>query len=290
MQQAVMPGDIVNIAGWGDLTEDGESPDVLHEVQLPIVDQATCNAPTAYNGDIDESQLCAGLPEGGKDSCQGDSGGPLWVNYQGQDYLAGVVSYGEGCARPNKYGVYTRVERYDAWTQSILDGTDITPPMCEEVVEQEANNLIHWQDAGTVSLESCLSISGEIRTGYDNVNQPNPTADVDGFEFQAPVGAYLKVTFDGLDRTDHVSFGLFDLTYQLAVPMYCGQWQGTSMVCEATATSGWLAIGLSSRLAEDYTIDIQVEAGQKRSIFERLEDRMPHDSRTILEIAERLNN
>ncbi len=124
MQQAVAPGDMVTVSGWGALYEDGPSPMLLYEVQLPVVDQATCNTPTAYNGYIDESQLCAGLSQGGQDACQGDSGGPLWVNYQNQQYLAGIVSLGVGCARPGIYGVYTRVESFSAWIVSTINGTE----------------------------------------------------------------------------------------------------------------------------------------------------------------------
>ena len=61
---------------------------------------------------------------GGKDTCQGDSGGPLYVqdeiNGVTKYVLAGIVSYGVECAKPNYPGIYTRVSYYLdwIWTQS----------------------------------------------------------------------------------------------------------------------------------------------------------------------------
>lgn len=103
--------------GWGYTSEGGSAiADKLRKVDVPLVPSEICNSSNSYDGEITERMLCAGLTTGGKDSCQGDSGGPLLVMDQsGNLHLAGVVSWGEGCARPNKYGVYSKVNAVIDW-------------------------------------------------------------------------------------------------------------------------------------------------------------------------------
>lgn len=104
-------------AGWGSTFEGGSVNPLLLKVEVPLTSQVKCDQ--AYPGDITDTMICAGLDAGGKDSCQGDSGGPLLVKTESGDILVGVVSWGEGCARPKKYGVYSRVSQAIDWIQSV---------------------------------------------------------------------------------------------------------------------------------------------------------------------------
>jgi secreted trypsin-like serine protease len=73
---------------------------------------------------VTHDMFCAGPAAGGKDVCKGDSGG----GYIFQDpdderwFLGGLVSWGsnEGCALPNKYGVYLNVKDYIDWIQDRI--------------------------------------------------------------------------------------------------------------------------------------------------------------------------
>ncbi len=124
------PGVLATVIGWGDTRENGQVgtySDPLMQVSVPIVSNQACNV--VYPGQITDNMMCAGYPEGGKDSCQGDSGGPLMVpGPEGQGWVqAGIVSWGYDCAQPGYYGVYTRVSRFTPWIQAYLQGTPPTP-------------------------------------------------------------------------------------------------------------------------------------------------------------------
>lgn len=114
---AYEPATEATVLGWGRTEEGGEASDHLQKVGVPITTDEECSA--AYGEEHKAAgMVCAGYPEGGKDSCQGDSGGPMVV----ENKLVGVVSWGEGCARPNKPGVYARVGGFHAELAEQIGG------------------------------------------------------------------------------------------------------------------------------------------------------------------------
>ena len=121
-------GEVATAIGWGSTRARPSSasafPDRLREVELPIVSADACQG--AYGRFFTPTtQICAGLRVGGKDSCQGDSGGPLIVT-NGDRYLqVGIISWGDGCAQPERYGVYTRTASFYEW---IWETAAVGPP------------------------------------------------------------------------------------------------------------------------------------------------------------------
>ncbi|XP_063285653.1 transmembrane protease serine 9-like [Pelobates fuscus] len=125
------------VTGWG-ATSYGvylSSPKTLQQVMVPLITRDSCNAMyninSGFTGNmtiIQSDQICAGYQAGGKDSCQGDSGGPLVCQVDSVWYQVGIVSYGNGCALPNRPGVYTLVSAYENWIKSTTTSSSMSLP------------------------------------------------------------------------------------------------------------------------------------------------------------------
>ncbi|XP_008561499.1 PREDICTED: plasma kallikrein, partial [Galeopterus variegatus] len=107
------------ITGWGYTKEKGEIQNTLQKANIPLVTNEECQK-RYRDYEITEQMVCAGYKEGGTDACKGDSGGPLVCKHNGIWNLVGITSWGEGCARREQPGVYTKVAEYVDW---ILEKT-----------------------------------------------------------------------------------------------------------------------------------------------------------------------
>ncbi|XP_025025794.1 hepatocyte growth factor activator [Python bivittatus] len=105
-----------HIAGWGHLRENSSSySSVVQEALIPIIPDYKCQNSDVYGAEISENMFCAGYLDGRSDACQGDSGGPLACERDGVFYLYGIISWGDGCGKAMKPGVYTKVTKYVNW-------------------------------------------------------------------------------------------------------------------------------------------------------------------------------
>jgi secreted trypsin-like serine protease len=109
------PGTQLRALGWGRTSENGKTSRYLMQATLPVLPDEFCVE--TYPQFVKTDMFCAGY-EGGKiDTCQGDSGGPIVA----QGKLVGVTSWGEGCARRGKPGVYVRISRYAKDLHPVVD-------------------------------------------------------------------------------------------------------------------------------------------------------------------------
>lgn len=183
--RAEVAGDRMTVTGFGRVAEcaPGDSrvecrmQDRLQQVDVPIVATQACLAAYASTGAaIGERQICAGYSEGGRDSCQGDSGGPL-VRAIGNSRWeqVGVVSWGEGCARANKPGIYTKVSAYSGWLRQATGASDANPVL--QVVGQDGADGALASSAVTI-----VAVKNILKVG-----------DAAQFDVTTSVGGYLLI-------------------------------------------------------------------------------------------------
>jgi len=102
-------GTTARILGWGTTSAGGNSSNQLRTATVPTVSNSTCSS--AYGSRfLSSDMVCAGYTAGGVDTCQGDSGGPLLIG----GVLAGITSWGDGCADAGIPGVYTRLTTFSS--------------------------------------------------------------------------------------------------------------------------------------------------------------------------------
>lgn len=123
---ALQQNEQLRILGWG-VTDSGATTRILQQVDVSFQRDSVCNSTYPINSISDywDKSFCAGEVSGGKDSCQGDSGGPILVKANDEWALTGLVSWGDGCAEPGLYGVYTEVSALGDWIEQRGNGVTL---------------------------------------------------------------------------------------------------------------------------------------------------------------------
>uniref|UniRef100_A0A8C6ZXQ7 Coagulation factor X n=1 Tax=Neovison vison TaxID=452646 RepID=A0A8C6ZXQ7_NEOVI len=98
------------VSGFGKTHEKGRPSSTLKMMEVPYVDRNTCKLSSSFS--ITQNMFCAGYDSKLEDACQGDSGGPHVTRFGNTYFVTGIVSWGEGCARKGKYGIYTKVTNF----------------------------------------------------------------------------------------------------------------------------------------------------------------------------------
>lgn len=163
----INPGSACVVTGWGYTSEKGPISPELQEVAVRLIDHKTCQSSLYYSTKVYATQICAGFAEGGKDSCAGDSGGPLVCKAakNGPWLLYGLVSWGYGCARATKPGVYTRIPSFIDWVEEKIYGTDRKVPEDEYVaprLNSKNNSCLKCED----HPQNTCDESTDMKMGY----------------------------------------------------------------------------------------------------------------------------
>ncbi|XP_035025933.2 vitamin K-dependent protein C [Hippoglossus stenolepis] len=115
------------VTGWGKENLDStQFSSALNVIKVPLVSHSICSQQMSY--DISDNVLCAGILGQNKDACEGDSGGPMVTLYRDTWFLIGLVSWGEGCGREDKLGIYTKVSNYNEWINRVREEWDSRLP------------------------------------------------------------------------------------------------------------------------------------------------------------------
>ncbi|XP_067345273.1 plasminogen activator, urokinase b isoform X1 [Channa argus] len=126
-QQSLQPGFTCEIAGYGKEKHGlWYKSQYLREARVTLLADDVCRHRDYYGNMITDNMFCAGRPDGSQDACEGDSGGPMVCEVDSRLFQVGVISWGEGCGKAFRPGVYTRVTNYKRWIEEKVGLTSIS--------------------------------------------------------------------------------------------------------------------------------------------------------------------
>ncbi|KAM9768904.1 ovochymase-2 [Dama dama] len=227
------PGFICTTAGWGRLNENGVAPQVLQEVNLPILTQDECFTAllTLEKPISGRTFLCTGFPDGGRDACQGDSGGSLMCrNKKGTWTLAGVTSWGLGCGR----GWKNNLQKDDQGSPGIF--TDLTK------VLSWIHKHIRIGRQRKSSRATCSEQDGMVRASEGELHFPESpflyyeSKQQCAWTLLAPEGMHVLLSFSHFDAEscDHNYLSIYSLEDTL-IAKFCGERLASSVLIGSNA-------------------------------------------------------
>uniref|UniRef100_A0A672G083 Vitamin K-dependent protein C n=1 Tax=Salarias fasciatus TaxID=181472 RepID=A0A672G083_SALFA len=117
-------GTMTVVSGWG--SEDlntAQFSSALNVIKVPLVSHGVCSR-QMHPFNITHNVVCAGILGQRTDACEGDSGGPMVTLYRDTWFLVGLVSWGDGCGKADKLGIYTKVSNYNDWINTVREQWD----------------------------------------------------------------------------------------------------------------------------------------------------------------------
>ncbi|XP_009578755.1 PREDICTED: transmembrane protease serine 9, partial [Fulmarus glacialis] len=162
------------ISGWGYLREDFlVKPEFLQKATVELLDQTLCSS--LYSHVLTDRMLCAGYLEGKIDSCQGDSGGPLVCEEpSGKFFLAGIVSWGIGCAEARRPGVYTRVTKLRDWILDAISAFSTSIAHTVPPIHSSTNSNVASSEELNISTTSAIPTTSPAPAASKPVTASRP--------------------------------------------------------------------------------------------------------------------
>ncbi|XP_065089606.1 trypsin-like [Ochlerotatus camptorhynchus] len=111
---------VCQVAGWNWIQ--GVPSIALQQLPVTIYGRAACNV--MFNGMIRDPMICATTATTAQALCVPNRGGGLYCDGR----LAGIASFGFGCAANATATVFTQVRYYDQWIQQQFTRSDNPPP------------------------------------------------------------------------------------------------------------------------------------------------------------------
>ncbi|KAF0028685.1 hypothetical protein F2P81_017790 [Scophthalmus maximus] len=160
---------LCSVTGWGSTRENGPRVNRLQEVNVTLLPREVCNQ--YYSGRIRASMFCAGRDQGGVDACQGDSGGPLSCFTGSRFELAGLISWGVGCGRARRPGVYTKLQQHTGWLYQHMDEMMYED---DDAAEEDRCGKRGSSSCSRAPFLAGLSLSQDSEVSVDNVTESCP--------------------------------------------------------------------------------------------------------------------